>query len=630
MQIVNRLRHTLALTSLLLSLIGGLCFAQSVQAISPTGQAPAPDLQDYSGIIPNPQISIPGLQFATKIQNPGGNLQVPFLAQYISAVYKYLLGISIIAAAIMITYGGFLYIVGGTVKSVGDGKSYIVDACIGLGLVFGAYTILGLIAPTYVAPKPLAIKAVKPQEFDFMENISGFSVPSTEVRRETNDAATKGWEGSSTPPNPEEAVIQGGISIAGVEEKGTRPSQKINAYCTPSGQRNSLDTYEKKIAALVKTILGFHKICVKEAGCAYVRSGFTAIPQGTVVAGRKDYPFMINFWKNKASDREVTSYCSLKWGELTDRDGGTKGYYATFGKGGDYADFYDGGSCYKELDTIYREELLANLTNQGIVGGDCGTQIIQMYTCAGGSVSRPFDGNKTNLFLYFNYSMVSTAPPGQSPGPDFPVWQAQNMEDLQKQYAAAGGPKFGDVFVIGKFGQAQHNFMYTGGRSDVPFDVFEMGGGGNLDGAVGPQIKVSRSGGGSFSMGGMRTLPRGSLFKYIESYGKADCAKLKGKAKEFCDKTVGKAWPVTVARPYEYKSCTTKDQCKDLEWCNCSYKDRLTVDGKSLRPDCSVKNICHVSVGEKYMTQNSMICYDNEMCPKGWSCPESGKRCKKN
>jgi hypothetical protein len=293
---------------------------------------------------------------------------------------------------------------------------------------------------------------------------------------------------------------------------------------------------------------------VKEAGCAYVRTGFTAIPQGTVDAGIKDFPFVLNFWKNKVPDRTVSAACLGKWAELTERDGGTKGFYATFNKGGDYADFFSDpkGSCYNELDAIYKEELLTNMTTQGLIGNDCGSLLTQLFSCAGGAGAQSWKGDATSLFKYINYSLVSTAPPGQSPGPDFPVWQAQNEEDLKKQLDAAGGPKFGDVFVIGKFGQGQHNFLYTGGRSDVPFDIFEMGGGGTLDGAVGPQIKINRSGGGSFVMGGMRTLPRGSLYPYIRGFGKADCSKLKGKAKEFCDKTLGKAWPVTVARPYSY------------------------------------------------------------------------------
>lgn len=629
MQIVNHIRGIYTIGILSLSLVGSLFAVQTVHAISPTGLAPTPDLQDYNNITPSPQVQIPGLQFATKIQNPGGNLQVPFLAQYISALYKYLLGASVIAAAIMITYGGFLYITGSSGVQIGDGKAYIVDACIGLGLVFGAYTILGIIAPTYVTPKPIAIKAIKPQEFDFMEFGPGFSVPSEEARRQAAEQASKSPPiGTSTPPDPIAAIEQGGISIADVVETGTRPSQRAAAYCTPANLRNSLDTYEKKIAALVKTVLGFQKICIKEAGCAYVRTGFTAIPQGTVGAGIKDFPFVMSFWKNKASDRSVSEGCLTKWNTLTERDGGTKGFYATFNKGGEYGDFYPGGSCYNELDTIYKEELLANMTKQGLIGGDCGSLLMQIYHCAGGAGGQPWEGDSTSLFKYINYSRVSTAPPGQSPGPDFPVWQAQNEEDLKKQLDAAGGPKFGDVFVIGKFGQGQHNFMYTGGRSDVPFDIFEMGGGGNLDGAVGPQIKISRSGGGSFTMGGMRTLPRGSLYPYIRGFGKNDCSKLKGKAREFCDKIQGKAWPVTVARPYSYTACKTKADCGNFQICACSFLD--AGKNKPYNPDCSSKNICRPPASAQFMQSYSMICYNDEMCPNGWSCPESGKRCKKN
>jgi|GEM_PF-3307436 len=626
---------TQALTILLALCYFGLPL--TAHAISSAGLLSQADASApaYTGITPVLNVPIPGVEFATKFENPDGKLRIPFLAQYIAGFYKYLLGVSIVAAAIMMTYGGFLYIVAASAGNVSKGKEYITDAAIGLILVFGSYAILGFIDPGYTSLKPLAVKAVKHEEFNFMEQGAGFSVPSIQAREQSSQQVSQGQlTGTSEPPDPQAANEQGGLTIAGVQEQGTRPSARIAAYCTPAGQRNNLDTYDKKIAALVKAVLGFQKICIKEADCAYVRTGFTAIPQGTVAAGIKDYPFVLNFQEKKASDRTYSETCKTTWTELTTRDGGTGGFYANFSKKGtEYDPFIPGGSCYNELDQIYKEELLANMTSQGLIGGDCGSLLSQIYKCAGGAGGQPWQGDATSLFKYINYSTVSTNPPGQSPGPDFPVWQARNSDELIKQLNANGGPKFGDIFVIGQFGKGQHNFMYTGGRADVPFDVFEMGGGGTLDGAVGPSVKINRSNGTSFFMGGMRTLPKGSLIKYIEGYGKADCSKVSGeKARTFCEQTKGKAWPVTVARPYSYTACKAKTDCQDAEICGCTALDAGKNSSGGLNPfnpDCSAKGICRKPVSQKFMQQFSLICYSDEMCPNGWNCPTSGGRCKK-
>ncbi|MDP3794178.1 MAG: hypothetical protein Q8R07_05540, partial [Candidatus Uhrbacteria bacterium] len=73
-------------------------------------------------------VKIPGLDFSDVRQVEGGFLIIPFLAQYISAAYRYLIGVSVIVAIIVVMYGGFLYMVGSAVSDVKRGKKYIFDA----------------------------------------------------------------------------------------------------------------------------------------------------------------------------------------------------------------------------------------------------------------------------------------------------------------------------------------------------------------------------------------------------------------------------------------------------------------------------------------------------------------------
>ncbi|MBU1907673.1 pilin [Patescibacteria group bacterium] len=92
-------------------------------------------------------------------------MNVPWLAQYIAGVQNYLIGISVTAAAIMLVYGGFLYILGATGIQISSGKAIMIDAVIGLALVLGAYTILETINPATIKPAVLQIETITPKYY---------------------------------------------------------------------------------------------------------------------------------------------------------------------------------------------------------------------------------------------------------------------------------------------------------------------------------------------------------------------------------------------------------------------------------------------------------------------------------
>ncbi|MFH1621132.1 MAG: pilin [Patescibacteria group bacterium] len=113
--------------------------------------------------IPKLNVSIPGLDFKKlPVIRTAGKIYIPWLGAYIAAVYAYLVGVSVIAAAVMIVYGGFRYILGSSMGSVTRGKEIIKDALIGLMLIFGTYTILATLNQNLVEPKSLAVESVNP------------------------------------------------------------------------------------------------------------------------------------------------------------------------------------------------------------------------------------------------------------------------------------------------------------------------------------------------------------------------------------------------------------------------------------------------------------------------------------
>jgi nanoRNase/pAp phosphatase (c-di-AMP/oligoRNAs hydrolase) len=54
--------------------------------------------------VPTPSVAIPGLVYG-QVYEQDNKVVVPFIAQFVSAAYRYLVGISAIAAAIMVVYG---------------------------------------------------------------------------------------------------------------------------------------------------------------------------------------------------------------------------------------------------------------------------------------------------------------------------------------------------------------------------------------------------------------------------------------------------------------------------------------------------------------------------------------------
>lgn len=126
------------------------------EAIERSGGNPGPELTPF---VPRLSVPIAGVQFTTPTMN-GPYVEVPFLAQYITGIYRYVLGIVTIVAIIMVIYGGFKYLLSGTVKGVSDGKEILKDVVAGMAVLFCAYVFLYFINPKLVQLPVLRIRSV--------------------------------------------------------------------------------------------------------------------------------------------------------------------------------------------------------------------------------------------------------------------------------------------------------------------------------------------------------------------------------------------------------------------------------------------------------------------------------------
>jgi hypothetical protein len=125
-------------------------------------------------VAPDLEIEIPGVVF-TKVISNKGSLDINWLGEYITGVYKYLLSIGTIIAIVFVMIGGLQYAFAGGHGDTGKAKTRIRNAIVGLVLLLFVYFILWTINP----------------------NTTFFSaIKLTEVSEIELDAAASGYEGA--------------------------------------------------------------------------------------------------------------------------------------------------------------------------------------------------------------------------------------------------------------------------------------------------------------------------------------------------------------------------------------------------------------------------------------------------
>ncbi|MBD3248250.1 hypothetical protein GF382_03080 [Candidatus Falkowbacteria bacterium] len=83
------------------------------------------------------------------------------IAKYIQAIYKYATGAVGILAAVVLMWGGVIWVTAGDSTRVSEAKAWIGASITGLVLVVGSYVILSQVNPNLVAFQPKSIPAVK-------------------------------------------------------------------------------------------------------------------------------------------------------------------------------------------------------------------------------------------------------------------------------------------------------------------------------------------------------------------------------------------------------------------------------------------------------------------------------------
>ncbi len=114
---------------------------------------------------PDLSIPIPTIKFsALTVRDANGKriMDVPWLGEYLSGIYKYATAIAVVLAAAVLVIGGFMYMTaGGSAERAKAAKQRIQDAVIGLALAFGAYILLVSVNPNLAIFNPVPVEIVK-------------------------------------------------------------------------------------------------------------------------------------------------------------------------------------------------------------------------------------------------------------------------------------------------------------------------------------------------------------------------------------------------------------------------------------------------------------------------------------
>jgi len=122
-------------------------------------------------IIPTLNVQIPGLTFIKPVLTERG-IESNYLADYLTALYRFLIGASITVAIVMVMIGGFQYTLSAGGSDAGKAKTRITNATIGLILLLSVYLILYTANPDLTVFKTIALQNVENVPFDEAQDLA--------------------------------------------------------------------------------------------------------------------------------------------------------------------------------------------------------------------------------------------------------------------------------------------------------------------------------------------------------------------------------------------------------------------------------------------------------------------------
>lgn len=155
-----------------------------------------PAEQPFQPVVPVLGVQIPGLTF-TPASRENNVVTVSYLAEYINAGYRYLVGVIMVIAIIMVVWGGFRFLLGSAnVGNISKAKETIRDAIVGMLLVIGAFVILETINPATTELRSLELSSTVRQEFNLdLHDVTGETIDATDFQPTSQGGTGSGSRG---------------------------------------------------------------------------------------------------------------------------------------------------------------------------------------------------------------------------------------------------------------------------------------------------------------------------------------------------------------------------------------------------------------------------------------------------
>lgn len=221
--------------------IGNVCYladnALTEYKKTPTiaGQKTYTEIKPPTLSIKIPQLAFSQIKDLMTQEDDGTYLQIPWIGQYLKAVYNFSLGIVSMVAVIMIILAGVQIITSGGGERKTAAYKKILQIFIGLAIAWGSYAILYNINPSLVQFKALKVKWIEPEnmpQFEELQTATGdTSGGETDVGSYTpvfSNCPITLSEGFSPSGHPEkEARTMAFYSNINSAIKGTTTAEKI-------------------------------------------------------------------------------------------------------------------------------------------------------------------------------------------------------------------------------------------------------------------------------------------------------------------------------------------------------------------------------------------------------------------
>ncbi len=268
MRTPHSLRSGIIIFAAFTAFFGAPVFATSTVApVTPGGGS----IPDFSFQIPIKSLSLSGADITSGAA----------IAQYIGAIYQWLVGFAAVAAVLAFTYGGVLWLIaGGESSKVTESKKVMTNAVAGLLLAIGSYVFLATISPNLVTFKPITVASINPLD---LKLAALAAVPSTSSILTRASTTTR----TSLPTSVGRPTFTASCQLE-CQNKGTARGRELEAVVTESGGSFECNCKEKTTSA----------ICTepdteisRQASCSDICPiGSTIPPNLTVLKVKNNFP----------------------------------------------------------------------------------------------------------------------------------------------------------------------------------------------------------------------------------------------------------------------------------------------------------------------------------------------------